>query len=102
MNQADDKTLHSMKPLLFAWAALVVLTLLSTLLGQELKNTQGLTAIVAAIIWLKAWLVAYFFLETPHAHTFIRRLVLIFIAYAPVLLVLTDWYGARFAAWATL
>ncbi len=102
MNQADSKTLRSMRPLLFAWAALVVLTLLSTVLGQVLKGTEGLTAMVAAIIWLKAWLVAYYFLEASHAHTFIRRLVFIFIAYAPVLLVLTDSFGAKFAAWLSL
>ena len=57
---------------------------------------------VAALIWLKAWLVARAFLEAQHCHVFIRRLVFVFIAYAPVLLVLTDRYGGPFAAWVRL
>ena len=91
-----------LRPLLIAWAALVALTLLSTGLGQFRGSGNGLTIVVAAIIWLKAWLVAYTFLEASICHTFIRRLVFIFIAYAPVLLVLTDWYGSWFASWTSL
>lgn len=102
MNTSPTKPLYSLKPLFIAWAALIILTMISVLLGQILKNTEGLTEMVAGIIWLKAWLVAYFFLEASHCHTFIRRLVFIFIAYAPILLVLTDLYGERFAAWVTL
>lgn len=84
-------------PLVFAWLALVALTLLSLGLGEWFKDASGLPALVAAIVWLKAWLVAYFFLETSLSHTFIRRLVWIFIAFAPIALVLTDRFGRQFA-----
>jgi len=54
--------------------------------------------LVAAITWLKAWLVAYFFLEAKLCHTFIRRLIWVFIAFAPIALTLTDMFGPQFAA----
>jgi hypothetical protein len=39
----------------------------------------------------------YFLMETPLSHTFIRRLIWIFIAFAPIALVLTDLFGRQFA-----
>jgi hypothetical protein len=36
-------------------------------------------------------------METPLSHTFIRRLIWIFIAFAPIALVLTDLFGRQFA-----
>ena len=84
-------------PLVFAWLGLVLLTLLSLGLGEWLREVSWLPVLVAAIIWLKAWLVACFFMETPLSHTFIRRLIWIFIAFAPIALVLTDLFGRQFA-----
>lgn len=84
-------------PLVFAWLGLVLLTLLSVGLGEWLKGVAWLPVLVAAIIWLKAWLVAYYFLEAPLSHAFIRRLIWIFIAYAPMALVLTNLFGRQFA-----
>lgn len=89
-------------PLLAAWLALVVLTLLSLGLGEWLCEVRGLAVPVAAIIWLKAWLVAHYFLEAHLSHTFIRRLVWIFIGFAPIALALTDLFGRQFAALARL
>ncbi|MCP5298601.1 MAG: hypothetical protein H6954_02735 [Chromatiaceae bacterium] len=102
MDKTTDAPNTRLRPLVLAWVALVTLTLLSALLGDALRGAAGLTAIVAALIWLKAWLVARAFLEAQHCHVFIRRLVFVFIAYAPVLLVLTDRYGGTFAAWVRL
>ena len=57
----------------------------------------GLLLPVASIIWLKARLVARYFLEAPLCTTFIRRLIWTFIAFAPIALVLTDLFGRQFA-----
>ncbi len=92
-----SRTSARLAPLLFAWFGLILLTLLSLGLGDLLREASWLPVLVAAIIWLKAWLVAYFFLETPRCHTFIRRLIWIFIAFAPIALVLTDLFGRQFA-----
>ena len=88
-----------MAPLVLAWAGLVILTLLTIGLGEWFRGLPGLILPVAAIIWLKAWLVARYFLETPLARTFIRRLVWIFIAFAPIALVITDLFGRQLAKW---
>ena len=97
MNTPERLPSTRLAPLVFAWLVLITLTLLSLGLGEWLRDAPGLPALVAAIIWLKAWLVAYYFLETPLSHAFIRRLVWIFIAFAPIALVLTDMFGRQFA-----
>ena len=74
-----------------------LITLLSLGLGEWFKGVAWLSVLVAAIIWLKAWLVAYYFLEAPLSHTFIRRLIWILIAYAPMALVLTRLFWRQFA-----
>ena len=51
---------------------------------------------------VKAWLVARYFLEAQLTHNFIRRMIWIFIAFAPIALVLTDRFGRQFAAWVQL
>ena len=85
-------------PLLLAWSVLLALTLLSLLIGEAEPAAAWLPALVAAIIWVKAWVVARYFLETRLSHPFIRRLTWTFIGFAPVALVLTDLFGARLAA----
>ena len=84
-------------PLALAWLALVALTLLSLGLGEWLSGADWLPALVSAVIWLKAWLVARYFLEAPLSRTFIRRVIWVFIAFSPIALVLTDTFGREIA-----
>ena len=102
MNPPDPQPSVRLAPLVFAWLGLVALTLISLVLGEWVERAPWLPTLVSAIIWLKAWLVAYYFLEAQLAHTFIRRLVWIFIAFAPIALALTDLFGRQFAAVAQL
>lgn len=90
------------KPLAFTWLGLTLLTLGSVALGEWMHGMSGLPIMVAAIVWLKAWLVARYYLEVRLSRRFIRWLVWVFIAFAPLALVFTDLFGQRFAAWAQL
>ena len=92
----------ALAPLTRAWLGLVALTLASLGLGQWLHGAAWLQLVVAAIVWLKGLLVARRFLEAELAHPFIRRVLLAFIAFAPLALALTAFFGSRFARWATL
>lgn len=85
-----------------AWLALVILTLLSLGLGGWLHGNDLLPVVVAAIVWVKAWLVARHFLEIHQAHPFIRRVVLGFIAFTPAALLATSLFGRHIARWAVL
>ena len=98
----DPKPSIRLAPLVIAWLGLVSLTLASLGLGDWLRGASWLPLLVAAIAWLKAWLVARYFLETQLTRTFIRRLIWTFIAFAPIALVLTDRFGRQFAEWAQL
>lgn len=89
-------------PLGLAWLALMVLTLASLALGESLRGASGLPLLVAAIVWAKGWLVARHFIESHEAHPFIARMLQIFIAFVPVALVLTSFFGAWIARWASL
>jgi hypothetical protein len=89
-------------PLTVTWLALVGLTLLSLGLGQWLHGAAWLQLLVAAIVWIKGSLVARNFIESDLAHPFIRNLLRGFIAFTPMALVLTAFYGQQFARWATL
>lgn len=103
MNTEDFKPSTRLMPLFLAWLGLVLLTFASLGLGSWLQDASSwLPPLVAAIIWLKAFLVARYFLEVPLCHTFIRRLTWSFIAFAPVALVLTDLFGRQFAEWVQL
>jgi hypothetical protein len=97
MSAQDNLPPARLAPLVFAWLGLIGLTLFSLGLGSWLKAFSGLPTIVAAIVWLKAWLVAHYFLEAQLSRTFIRRLIWIFIAFAPIALMLTDTLGRQFA-----
>lgn len=89
-------------PLAFAWAGLVVLTGVSLGLGHWIEDGRWLAPLVAALIWLKAWVVARYYLEIPLARTLLRRAVWAFVAFAPAALLLTSLLGREFAAWAQL
>ena len=84
-------------PLFVAWFGLVSLSLLSLGLGYWLGDAPWAPALVGSIIWLKAWLVARYFLEAPLCRTFIRRLIWTFIAFAPIALVITDMFASDIA-----
>lgn len=58
--------------------------------------------IVAAIIWIKGHLVARHFIEAELAHPFLRNVLRFFIAFAPIAIVVTTFFGDRFARFATL
>jgi hypothetical protein len=84
------------------WLALVALTFAGLGLGEWMRDTAWLSLPVAGLIWLKGTLVARSFIETRIAHPFITRLLRAFIALAPLALVLTAFFGATLARWATL
>lgn len=91
-----------LQPLVLAWLALVVLTLLSLGVGQWLHASLWLPLIVAAIIAIKGSVVARSFIESHQAHPFIRRVVTIFIAISPIALILTAYFGPGLARLLTL
>jgi hypothetical protein len=92
----------SLRPLAQAWLILCLLTLLSLGLGQWFHGAPWLPLLVAGIVWFKGTLVAHRFIESRLAHPFIARVLAAFIAFAPLALLLTGFYGAQFARWATL
>jgi hypothetical protein len=73
-----------LQPLTVAWLALVALTLISPALGRWFHGADGLPLLVAAIVWIKGWLVARHFIEARLAHPFIARVLAGFIAFAPL------------------
>lgn len=90
------------RPLTWTWLALVVLTLLSLELGRWMHGVALLQLVVAAIIWFKGTLVARHFIESHIAHPFIRNVLRVFIAFAPLALLLIAFFGREFARWTTL
>ncbi|WP_371322606.1 hypothetical protein VX159_09250 [Dechloromonas sp. ZY10] len=95
-------TAPNLKPLVRTWLALFALTLLSLALGHWLQGANWLSLLVAAIIWLKGDLIARHFLESARATPFIARLLRYFIAFTPLALIFTAFFGREFARWATL
>lgn len=102
MNTPQPQPPTRLAPLVGAWVFLVLLTLASLGFANSLRGADWLPELVASMVWLKAWLVARYFLETPHCHIFIRLVVWNFIAFAPLALVLTDLFGQQFAHWVQL
>ncbi len=84
------------------WLALVALTLASLALGEWFGAASWLPLLVAAIIWAKGAIIAANFLEIGRAHPFIRRLVKAFIAFSPMALFVTAFFGDRIARWSAL
>ena len=95
-------TAANLGSLTYAWLALVLLTLLSLGTGQWFHGAVWLPLLVAAILWIKGTVVARGFIEAQFAHPFIARVLAGFIAFTPVALVLTAFFGSQFARWATL
>lgn len=74
-----------------AWIGLVALTFLSLWLVSSLPHRTWIAVAVAAIAWVKAWMVARSFLESWRAGPLFAGVVRLFIALAPLGLVLTAW-----------
>lgn len=92
----------AIKPLLAVWLLLCVLTLLSLGLGQGFHSANWLPLLVGLIVWIKGRLVSRYFIETQLATPFIRRVVAGFIAFAPLALVVTGFFGPSIARWTGL
>ena len=89
-------------PLTASWLALVALTLLGLGLSEWFRSAAWLPGLVAAIIWFKGTLVAREFIGAHLAHPFIRRVVAAFVLIPPLALILTAFFGATLARWASL
>lgn len=74
-----------------AWIGLVALTFLSLWLVSSLPHRTWIALAVAAIAWVKAWTVARNFLESWRAGPLFAGIVRLFIALAPLGLLLTAW-----------
>lgn len=83
------KTTVKKLPIVQAWAGLLALTGISLLLGHSYGHASWMPLLVAAIIWIKGTVVARYFLESHAVHPFIAWLLRIFIAFAPLALLLT-------------
>jgi len=92
----------ALAPLFLSWLGLVALTLTSLWLAQWSGHAAWLQLPVAAIVWLKGWIVARSFLESHRAHPFIAGIVRAFILCVPAALLLTAWFGERIARLTTL
>lgn len=102
MSQPSELPRVRLAPLIFAWLMLVILTFLSLQLGQWRHGASWWQPLLAVIIWLKAWLVAEKFIEMSQTHRFIRNVLRIFIAFAPLALILTAFFGQELARWSRL
>ncbi len=102
MNSVETKMHAGLVPLTLAWLGLIALTIVSVYLGHWFHGTAWLQVLVAIIIWLKGTLVANQFIEIKVAHSFIRRVVLGFIAVTPLALLIIAYFGTQVAQWATL
>lgn len=102
MNSAETKNPAGLAFLTHAWLGLVALTLTSLYLSYWFHGTAWLQILVASIIWFKGILVAMHFLEIKETHSFIRRVVLGFVAVTPIALLTIAFFGNQVARWATL
>lgn len=88
----------SLRPMVIAWLGLVTLTLCSLFIAEWLPGMTGLALLIAAIIWLKGWLLARFYLETELSRRIIRWATWAFVAFVPIGLLLTSYFGPGIAA----
>lgn len=75
--------------LAYAWIGLLLLTVGGLLAGGTWGHASWLPVLVAGLIWLKGWMVGRYFLNMSEAHPYVVWVVRIFIAFAPVALLLT-------------
>lgn len=85
------KTTHSTLSVpTFAWLALLALTGISLLIGTEYGAASWMPFLVAGIIWIKATMVARYFIESRDLHPFIAWVLRVFIAFTPIGLIVTS------------
>ena len=78
-----------------AWVMLLVITVVTAGIAVAERGVLPWVGwIIAALVWWKAWLVADHYLEVADAAPVFRRLVLAFIALAPLALAVTAWLEA--------
>lgn len=75
------------------WLGLLTLSLTGLLLGEHFGHRPWMPLLVALIIWVKGSLVAHYFIESHTAHPFVAWLLRIFIAFVPLALVISAWFG---------
>jgi len=92
----------SIFPLFLAWLGLVTLTALGLALGRGSSGAPWFPLAVAAVIWLKGWIVARHFIESHLAHPFIAWVLRVFIVCVPLALLSTTWFGHQLARWTAL
>lgn len=80
--------LASNKGAALAWLALVLLSALSLMLTHRGSGVSASALIVAALVWVKAQIVARRFLELGHAGRPFQWALHIFMAYGPLGLVI--------------
>lgn len=102
MDTTDRKPGTSLLPLVATWFVLICLTLISPQMGDWLDGQELTQCVVAGIIWVKGSLVARHFIEVEQAHPFIRNVLRFFIAFTPIAIVLTTFFGDTFVRFATL
>lgn len=91
------KLLHALHPrnATQAWVWLLLLTVASAAIAVTERGVLPWVGwLIAALVAWKAWLVAEHYLELTEAAPVFRRLVLAFIALAPLALVVTAWLEA--------
>lgn len=74
----------------YAWSGLLLLTMAGLLVGSAWGHASWLPVVVAALIWIKGWVVGRYFLNIHDAHPYVAWLVRIFTAFAPAALLLTE------------
>jgi hypothetical protein len=92
----------SISTLFGAWLGLLALTALGLVLGRGSAGASWLPLAVAAVVWLKGWLVARHFIESHLAHPFIAWVLRVFIVCVPAALLVTTWFGPQLARWTSL
>lgn len=101
MESTERKPATSLRPLVWTWLALVVLTLVSPFIGDGLLGPHAVPWIVAGIIWIKGSLVARQFIESGLVHPFIRNVLRFFVAFTPIAIVVTTVFGDGFVRFAS-
>ncbi len=79
-----------------AWLALLAITVASAGIAVAERGVLPWVGwLIAALVWFKARLVARHYLEVHDVAPVFRRIVAVFIALAPLALVVTAWLESR-------
>ncbi len=83
----NTKLASNNKGAVLAWLALILLSAASLMLTHQGSGVSASALIVAALVWIKAQIVARRFLELGHASPTFQWAINIFMAYGPLGLV---------------